>query len=224
MLFHIGNFPYRCSLAMEQLLYEMKTEIFFVYVQCDIQAPDGLTVNFANFLLIFKNTLVSKNDIGDLMKTYAEEEGIVSQPRKLFISSFTLQNGPLVTPLPLFLSESSLVGSRLHRFIEYTPRTCFNSFVQSTVDAGRQKVGNTFSNIVAETMKLLANSFYGYQILDRSRQRVTKYLNDEKTHGAISSGVFKKLNHVNNAFYGVQLAKVVIEHKEPINVGFFILQ
>ena len=48
---------------------------------------------------MFKNNLVSKNDIGDLMETYAEKEGILYQPRKMLISSFTLQNGTLITPL-----------------------------------------------------------------------------------------------------------------------------
>ena len=45
------------------------------------------------------------------MKTYAEEEGIMSQPRKMSISSFTLQNGTLITPLLFFLST---IGSCLH--------------------------------------------------------------------------------------------------------------
>ena len=48
-------------------------------------------------------------------------------------------------------------------------------------------------------MKLLANSSYGYQIMDRSRHTVTKYLSDEKTHAAINSKKFKKLDHVNNS-------------------------
>ena len=52
------------------------------YVQCDIELPQKLRANFANFPPIFKNFLFSKNDIGDLMKTYVEEEAIMSQPRK----------------------------------------------------------------------------------------------------------------------------------------------
>ena len=58
--------------------------------------------------------------------------------------------------------------------------------------------------------------------MDRSRHTVTKYLSDEKTHVAIISKLFKKLDHVNNSFYEVELAKAQIEHKEPIIVGFFI--
>ena len=73
-------------------------------------------------------------------------------------------------------------------------------------------------------MKLLANSSYGYQIMDRSQNTATKYLTDENTHAAINSKLFQKLDHLNNSMYEVQLAKAQIEHKEPIIVGFFILQ
>ena len=57
---------------------------------------------------------------------------------------------------------------------------CFNKFVQSAVNARREGDQNPNSTVVAETMKLLANSSYGYQIMDRSRHTVTKNLNDEK--------------------------------------------
>ena len=72
-------------------------------------------------------------------------------------------------------------------------------------------------------MKLLANSSYSYQIMDLSRHTVTKYLNNEKTHAAFDSKLFKKLNHVNSAKYEVEFAKAKIDHKESITVGFLIL-
>ena len=52
---------------------------------------------------------------------------------------------------------------------------------------------------------------------------MTIYLSDEKRHAAIKSKLFKKLDHVNNSLYEVELAKAQIEHKEPIIVGFVIL-
>ena len=76
--------------------------------------------NFGNFRPSFKNTLVSKNDIGDLMKTYAEEERIRCQPWKMLISSFTVQNGTLITPLLLFFIQLGLVCMKIHHFVEYT--------------------------------------------------------------------------------------------------------
>ena len=202
----------------------MKKGKLFGYVQCDIEVPENLRSKFVNFPPIFKNTLVCKSDIGDLMKSYAEEERLLSQPRKLLISSFTSQNGTLITFLLFFYLQLGLVCTKIHRFVECTPKKCFNSLVQSVVDARRQGDENPNSSVVAETMKLLANSSYGYQIMDRSRHTVTKYLADEKTHAAINSKLFKKLYHVNNSLYQVELAKAHVEHEKPIIVGFFILQ
>ena len=81
-------------------------------VQCDIEVPETLRSEFVNFPPIFKNTLVSKNDIGDLMKNYAEVERLLSLPQKMLISSSTLQNGTLITPLLLFYLQMGLVVTK----------------------------------------------------------------------------------------------------------------
>ena len=73
-------------------------------------------------------------------------------------------------------------------------------------------------------MKLLGNSSYGYQIIDRSRNTETLYLSDEKTHKPNNNRLFKRLNNVSTDTYEVELAKSTVEHREPIIVGFFILQ
>ena len=219
------HFPYRRSLAAEQLLEEIKKGKIFGYVQCDTEVPENLRANFANFPPILKNTLVSKSDIGDLMKNYAEEERLLSQPQKVLISSFTLPNGTIIYPLLLFYLQLGLVCTKIHGFVGYIPKKCFNSSVQSAVDARRQGEENPNSSVVAETMKLLANSSYGYQFMERSQHTVTKYLSDEKSHAAINSKLLKRLvDRINNSLYEVELAKSEIEHKETILVGFFILQ
>ena len=146
------------------------------------------------------------------------------QPRRMLISSFILLNGTHITPLLLFSLKLGLVCKKIHRFVQNTPRKCFNNSVPSAVDARRQGDESPKSTVVAETMNLLANSSYGYQIMDRSRHSVTKYLNDEKTHSAINSKMFKRLNHITDQLYEVELVKPEIEHREPIIVGFFILQ
>ena len=148
----------------------------------------------------------------------------MSQPRKMLISSFTLQNGTLIIPLFSFYLQLGLVLTKTHRFVEYTPKKCFSSFVQLAVDASRKGDENPKSNVVAETMKLLANSSYGYHIMDRSRHTVTKYLSDKKRHAARNSKLSNGLDLVNISLHEVELAKAEIEHKEPITVGFFILQ
>ena len=218
------SFPYERPLREESLLEQIRSGKLFGYVQCDIEVPEELKEKFANFPPIFKNTNLGRHDIGSLMRDYAEKEGLLSQPRKMLISSYFLENGTLITPLLLFYLDLGLVCKKIYRFVEYTPVKCFNKFVQSAVDARREGDENPNSSVVAETMKLLANSSYGYQIMDRSRHTVTKYLSDEKTHGAINTKFFKRMDHINDQLYEVELAKAAIEHREPIIVGFFILQ
>ena len=157
------------------------------------------------------------------MKDYAEEGKLLSQPQNMVISSFKFEHGSLITPLLLIYIQLGLVRTKVHRFVEYTPMKCFNRFVQSAADARRQGDENPNPRVVAETMKLLGNSSYGYQIMNWSRHTVMKYLLDKKTHAANNSKLFKKLDHVNNSLYEVEVAKAQIEHKEPIFFGFFIL-
>ena len=216
------SFPHKRPLREESLLEQIRSGKLFGYVQCDIEVLEELKEKFANFKPIFKNANVGQHDIGSLMKDYAEKEGLLCQPRKMLISSFFLENGTLITPLLLSYLDLGLVCKKIYRFVEYLPIKCFNDFVQSAVIARREGDENPNFSVVAETMKLLANSSYSYQIMDHSRHTVTKNFNDEKTHGAINTKFFKRLDHINDQLYEVELAKAEIEHREPIIV--FILQ
>ena len=102
------------------------------------------------------------------MKEYAEKEGLMPQPRRMLKSSFNLTNGTIITPSLFFYLKLGLNCRKIHRFVQYTPRKCFNNMVQSAVDARPQGDKNPNSSVVSETMKILANSSYGYQIMDRS--------------------------------------------------------
>ena len=52
---------------------------------------------------------------------------------------------------------------------------------------------------------------------------MTKNLTDGKTHCANNSNLFIRLNNITDQLYEVELVESKIEHREPINVGFFIL-
>ena len=108
----------------------------------------------------------------------------------MLISSFNLKKGTIITPLQNFYIFLALKCTRIQRFVQYTPRKSFNTFVQLVVDAKRGGDENPDPCVVAETMKLLGNSSYGYQIMDRSKHTETKNLNDEKTHKAINGKMF----------------------------------
>ena len=119
----------------------------------------------------------------------------------MLISSFKLKKRTLITPLLNFYLSFGLKCTKFYRFVQYTPKKCFNNFGHSVVDARRAGDENLDSSVVAEPMKLLGNGSYGYQIMDRSRHTETKYLNDEKTHKAINGKMFKRLNNVSKEIY-----------------------
>ena len=96
-------------------------------------------------------------------------------------------------------------------------RFCAVSSGRKNAKCRKSKLKRRRRNNEASSQELL-------QIMDRSRHTVTKYLTDEKTHVAIITKLFKKLDHVNNSLYEVELAKAQIEHNKPIIVGFFILE
>ena len=111
------NFSYKRPLSEEQLLQGIIDGQLFGYLQCDIEVPEHLTSYFSFFRPNFENTVVSREDIGNLMREYAEKENIMTQPRRMIISSFVLTNATIITPLLLFCLKLGLVCKKIHRFV-----------------------------------------------------------------------------------------------------------
>ena len=120
-----ASFPYKRPLSEQQFLQGIIDGRLFGHVQRDIEVPEHLRDYFSIFPPIFKITVVSRNDIGDLMKDNTEKENIMVQPRTMLISSFIPTNGTIITPLLLFYLQLGLVCKKIHRFVQYTPRNCF---------------------------------------------------------------------------------------------------
>ena len=74
--------PYRRPLSEERLKEGIVDGRLFGYGQCDNEVPKHLRDYFSKFLPIIKNTVVSRDDIGKMMKQYAEEENILIQHKK----------------------------------------------------------------------------------------------------------------------------------------------
>ena len=84
--------PYKMPLREERLSEIIKNVRLSGYFQCDIELPVNLQESFRNSPPIFKNVNVGRDDIGPLRKEYAEKEGLLSQPRRMPISSYFLEN------------------------------------------------------------------------------------------------------------------------------------
>ena len=113
---------------------------------------------------------------------------------------------------------------RINFFIQYNAEKCFSPFVHSVVEARRLGDLNTQSSAVAETMKLIGNSSYGYQIMDRSRRTKTKYTIGPDISKLVNNKFFKSFNDIDKNIFEVDFKNSTVEHKKPLVVGFFILQ
>ena len=75
-------------LSFEKILDGVRNESLYGFLIVDIHTPDELKEKFKDFPLIIKNSFVSLDDIGDYMKSVAEEHHLLKKEQKYLISSY----------------------------------------------------------------------------------------------------------------------------------------
>ena len=73
------------------------------------------------------------------------------------LTSFHLTNEALIRSSLFFYLNPGLVCKKIHRFVQYILKKCFNTLVQSAVKTQREADENPKSSVAGETMKLLAH-------------------------------------------------------------------
>ena len=86
-------------MAEETILRAVMEDRMFGALEVDMEVPDHLKWRLAEMSPVFKNTHVSRDDIGDHMKTYAEEQGIMNQKKKCMIGSIYGEKIMVISPL-----------------------------------------------------------------------------------------------------------------------------
>ena len=147
-------------MSPERILSEVRHERLFGCVEVDIRVPDHLKEKFSEMCPIFKNTEISRDDIGEFMKAYAEEHNIMAQPRRSLIGSMKGEKILLATPLLKWYLEHGLEVTKVHQVIEFTPQPCFKPFGDAVSDARRAGDADPSKAIIADTMKLVSFLFH----------------------------------------------------------------
>ena len=194
------------------------------YLECDIHVPEHLREKFSEMCPVFKNTEISRDDIGEFMKAYAEENDIMSRPRRSLIGNMKGEKILLATPLLKWYLEHGLEVTRVYQVIEYTPKPCFKPFGDAVSDARRAGDADPSKAIIADTMKLVGNSSYGKTITNKERHRQVKFCDDDEVPNLINSPFFRELNPINDDTYEVESSKKKIKLDLPLQVGFFVYQ
>lgn len=87
------------ALNEQQILESVVNEKLFGVIELDLRVPESLKEKFGEMCPIFKNTEISREDIGEHMKQFAEENDIMNQPRRSLIGSLKADKVLLATPL-----------------------------------------------------------------------------------------------------------------------------
>ena len=196
----------------------------FGMIECDVRVPDNLREYFAEMQPIFKNTTVTRDDIGSFMQQYAEEHDIMSTPRRMLVGSYRGEKILLATPLLRWYLAHGLVVDRVYQIIEYEPKPCFQNFGDSVSAARRAGDADPDKSIIADTMKLLGNSAYGKTVTNVDRHRKVTYCTEVGTSLLVGNKRFRQLDVVTDDAYEITSSKARVTYDLPHHIGFFVYQ
>ena len=211
-------------MTQDEILGAVKTDMLFGLVECDIHVPEALQPHFAEMQPIFKNANITCDDIGEVMRAYAEEHNIMSQSRRSLIGSFKGEKILLATPLLQWYLEHGLVVTHVYQVIQYWPDNCFEKFGKDVSNARRAGDKDPDQAIIADTMKLLGNSSYGKTITNKERHRDVKYCDDKEASKLVNDSHFRVLTPLDENTNEVEMSKKKIKLDLPLHIGFFVYQ
>ena len=215
---------YKQTMNEQQILETIEEGSLFGLVECDIKVPEHLRIHFEEMTPIFKNTNISLDDIGEPMKTYAEQNKLMSQPRRSLIGSYHGEKILLATPLLQWYLEYGLVVTKIYQVVQYWPENCFKKFGEEVSQARRDGDADPEQSIIADTMKLLGNSGYGKTITNKDRHRDVQFCDDDEAPKKVNEPQFRQLNVLSEDLYEVEMAKKKITYDLPLHIGFFVYQ
>ena len=196
----------------------------FGMIECDIRVPFELKDHFAEMQPIFKNTTVTRDDIGPFMRQYAVDHDIMSTPRRMLVGSYRGDKILLATPLLQWYLAHGLVIDRVYQVVEYHREACFRHFGESVSAARREGDADPDKAIIADTMKLLGNSAYGKTVTNIDRHRNVRYCTEVGTSLLINNKRFRQLDVVTDDAYEVTASKARLTYDLPLHIGFFVYQ
>ena len=209
-------------LNQNQIIQYIQDSCFFGFVECDIEVPDHLKDYFSEITLIFKNTEVCLNDVGQHMQEYAKEHKIKDIPHRLLIGSYFGKKIGLSTPLLKWYLNHDLVITHIYTVVEYIPNAALNSFMMQVTQARLDGDHDNDKALIAETMKLIGNSSYGKLITNKEKHHDIVYVNESEIGTEITDEHFYNLTELPDGYYEVEKTKKKINLDLPFYLGVFI--
>lgn len=212
-------------LSGKEIVENIRNGSLFGMVECDIEVPrnDGYLIKFfEEFPPICKNTNISIDDIGDHMRSYAEENGYMRKPRRNLINSYWGQKILLTTPIVQWYLKNGLVVTRIYQVIEMKPKKCFTSIVEEITQKRRAADNDPALAPEGQNWKTMGNSLYGKTITNKEKHKDCKIVPDALVGKYVNDCRFHKAEEIGEVAYEVSMSKKKIKQDLPITVAFFV--
>ena len=150
---------HKFRMSQKQVLEHIVNGDIFGVCEVDIKVPHNLKAYFSEMPPIFKNTIVTENDIGSYMQNFLKDTGKKFQDRKYLVGSMFATKQLFITPLLVWYLKMGLKVTRIYQVVEFKPLKCFAAFAdQITTD---RRAGDADDNlkIIGETSKLTGMVF-----------------------------------------------------------------
>ena len=89
----------KIQISQNEIIEGVKKGSIFGLVCVDLETPEHLTDHFSEMTPMFKNTLVSRDDVGAHMRDHLKSEGKIKIPQRQLIGSYFVQKILLGPPL-----------------------------------------------------------------------------------------------------------------------------
>ena len=212
----------RWTMTSQQILSGVRAGTVFGMIECDICVPGELRKHFAEMQPVFKNIRLIREDIGPVMRRYAEEHNIMTTPRHMLVDSYRGDKILLATPLLRWYLDHGLEVLHVYQIIEYDPIPYFRQFGDAVSTARREGDVHRDKTIIVD--KLLGNSGYGKIITNADRHRDVSYCTEKAASRMVNDKRFRQLDIVVDDAYEIEMNKKIVKYTLPVHVGFFVLQ
>ena len=182
------------------LLERIRQGLIFGAVEVDIHVPNPLKEYFSEMPPIFKNTVVKHEDIGVFMQDFLKERNREFKDTRYLIGSMFGDKILIITPLLVWYMNHGLVVTKIHQLIEFKPSKCFKPFADRVSNDRRAGDRDPSMKAIADTSKLIGNSFYGYTIMNKGKHQNVQFLGEEDAVRAINNPRFVSLEEFEDSY------------------------
>ena len=125
------------------------------------------------------------------MQEYAKEIGLMKNGWKCLVASYFGEKIMLTTDYIKWCLEHGLVVTKCYQFLCYKKAQPFKDFLDFVTENRRRGDVDKSLSVIAETSKLIGNSAYGIQLINKSKFQNTLFVDERKVDQKINSPKFR---------------------------------